>query len=694
MKHIIFKAMHHTVPLAVLIAGFHSTAYAQSESAPLTPLMVTITEPAPQSLTVPSANMAKARLEQIPGAVSVVPAEVWKDTQARTLKDVLDYTPGVFAQPKWGEDTRLSIRGSGLSRNFHMRGIALYQDGVPVNNSDGGTDFQEIDPTAFAYTEVYKGANGLRYGANSLGGAINLVSPTGYDARPFEGRIDWGSDNTHRMQASTGGNNGVVDGFFTVSAMDRDGFRDHSGGESIRASGNIGWRINDWAETRFYATVADIQQDIPGSVTKDAALTSPETAAANNIRQHYQRNIESYRLSNKTVFQLDKGLELEAGAYAVDKHLIHPIFQYLDYHYYDFGGFGRLTDASTIGGHGNRLTLGVTLSGGWVDNSQYVNLSGGNRGNIVSRSTDKSLNAVVYGENTFDLRPDLSLVTGLQILRAKREREDTLDNATDTSGKNTYTMFNPKIGLLWQADPSWQVFTNLSQSGEAPTFSELNFSNAALADIKAQRATTLEIGTRGSHEDLTWDLAVYRAHLRNEFQFFDLGGGNYSVTNAQKTIHQGIEAGVGVAVLKGLFDNKGGADKIWINGAYTFSDFRFDDDAAWGDNELPGAPRHFVRLEALYKSPKGFYAGPNVEWVPLAYHVDNANAVQTESYAILGLRAGYDASENVSFYVDARNLTDEKHISSASIAATANAASALFEPGDGRSVYLGMKVRW
>ena len=57
--------------------------------------------------------------------------------------------PGVFAQPKWGDDTRLSIRGSSLSRNFHLRGVQLYMDGIPINTADGYGDFQEIDPTAY-----------------------------------------------------------------------------------------------------------------------------------------------------------------------------------------------------------------------------------------------------------------------------------------------------------------------------------------------------------------------------------------------------------------------------------------------------------------------------------------------------------------------------------------------------------------
>ena len=33
---------------------------------------------------------------------------------------------------------------------------------------------------------------------------------------------------------------------------------------------------------------------------------------------------------------------VEFGAFGVDRHLMHPIFQWLDYRYTDYGVFGRI----------------------------------------------------------------------------------------------------------------------------------------------------------------------------------------------------------------------------------------------------------------------------------------------------------------------------------------------------------------
>lgn len=673
-------------------AATTTAAHADTSSPAIQLPAVTVTGESEPALTVPSTAEATRRIERTPGAVEVVPDTAWRDGAATTMKDMLDYTPGVFVQPKWGEDSRLSIRGSGLSRNFHMRGVRLYQDGIPTNAADGSADFQELDPTAYRYVEVYKGANALRYGASSLGGALNFVTPSGHDAALVDGRVDLGSFGLRRLQLSSGAADGAVDGYVTGSFLSQDGFREHSGGESKRASGNVGWRIGDGVETRFYLTVTDIQQDIPGSVTKETALTDPEPATANNLRLDYQRNMESVRFANKTTVRFDDST-VEFGGYAINKNLIHPIFQYLDYTYNDFGAFARVVDEHRLLGHRNTVTAGVDLFGGWVDNRQYANLSG-SKGALLSGSEDRSLTVTGYAENGFGLTDRLTLVTGVQLVHAKRERVDEVDDATDTSGEADYSFVNPKIGLLWDVAPGWQAFTNLSRSGEAPTFGELNFTTASLADVQPQYATTFEIGTRGRREDFTWDLSLYRAHLENEYQYFDLGGGFYRVTNADETLHQGVEAAVGWAPVKGVFDSGPTPDRLWINAAYTFSDFRFEDDPTYGDNELPGAPRHYLRAELLYKNPLGFYAGPNVEWVPEAYYVDNANTQDTEAYALLGFRAGYELSENLSFFLDARNLTDEAYIASSSVAATASASSALYEPGSGRAVYAGMRLRW
>jgi iron complex outermembrane receptor protein len=643
-----------------------------------------------QSLTVPTTEQARRAIDYTPGGVEVVPDTAFKDGPARTVKDVLGWVPGVLTQPRWGPDGRVSIRGSGLSRNYGNRGINFYMDGIPINTADGLFDLFEIDPTAYRYAEVFKGANALRFGANSLGGAVNFVTPSGRDAPGFDSRFDAGSFGFIRGQASTAGARGPADWFMTGSAQREEGYRDHSNGHMERGSANVGYRFSPDAETRFYVNANSWRARLPGEVTKAWALNTPKLANPEFVRLDQQRNIDSLRLANKTALRFGP-TTVEFGIFGVDRHVMHPIYQWLDYTVRDYGGFVRTTDDRMIGGFRNRLVAGVNVHNGTIDNNQYINLPGAVKGALAASNIDKSENVSAYGENAFFFLPNVAVVAGGLFLHAVRDRTDRFLTNGDQSGRRTYDIFSPKVGLLWDVDPTWQVFGNVSQSAEVPTFDANTFTMAASSNLNAQTATTYEIGTRGRRPDITWDISLYRAGIRNELQCLTTAPwAPCTIVNADRTVHQGVEAGLGIAFLKSIFAQE---DRVWFNLAYTYSDFFFDNDPVYGNNRLPGAPPQYVRAELLYKHPNGFFAGPNVEWVPQGYYADNANTVTVDPYALLNVRIGYDRGTGWSGYLEGRNLFDTRYISSVAIAGIATPASEIFNPGTGRGIYGGLRYR-
>ena len=164
---------------------------------------------------------------------------------------------------------------------------------------------------------------------------------------------------------------GPVDYFITGTAQELDGFRDHSWGESARGSIDVGYRLSEDAETRVYINANWVRQRIPGEVTKLSALTSPQTADPLHVTNDWQRNIDTLRMADKTAVRLAPGTLLEVGAFNVDRHLMHPIFLWLDYTYDDYGGFARLSDVHLVDGHKNRLIAGVNLLNGNIDAKMF-----------------------------------------------------------------------------------------------------------------------------------------------------------------------------------------------------------------------------------------------------------------------------------------------------------------------------------
>lgn len=638
--------------------------------------------------TSKSVAQAQQDLAKIPGGASVVPAKEFRNTYALNMKDMLKNEPGVYAQPRFGEEVRLSIRGSGLSRSFHLRGISMLQDGVPFNFSDGSGDFQEIDPLMIQHVEVYRGANALRYGTATLGGAVNVVTPTG-QTEPDQNtvRMEIGSYATRRIHASTARSWRNSDVYAAATKSLSDGFRQQSDQDNTRFNGNIGLRLSPVAETRFYATWNDINQEVPGTLSRFDAIHNPAHVPAINITDDYARDIRSLRLANKTMLHLDNDWRLSFGGYLNDKSLYHPIFQVIDQDSLDSGLFLRNEGHWSLG----EATFGINASNGVIDAKRFVN-NGGHRGALTADSKQIARNVELYAENRFHMMDELALITGLQAFWSYRDYNDRLVPAA--SADADFTGLNPKLGLMFEPRKTLQIFGNISRSAEPPTFSELvQAPVAGFVPLKEQTAWTAEAGTRGQYQAFGWDVTAYRSWIEDEMLQFTVGGNIPASTfNAGKTIHQGIEAGFEWQAASNILTS---LDTITPRLTYTLNDFYFEDDDQYGDNALAGIPQHQIQLALRYDNPSGFFIEPNVEWVPKGGYVDYANTLKGTSYTVVNLNAGAGLNPGVSVFLDARNLLDRRYTSSfGTVTNATTVVTDVFYPGEGRTLYAGFTVRF
>jgi iron complex outermembrane receptor protein len=99
-----------------------------------------------------------------------------------------------------------------------------------------------------------------------------------------------------------------------------------------------------------------------------------------------------------------------------------------------------------------------------------------------------------------------------------------------------------------------------------------------------------------------------------------------------------------------------------------------------------------LRTTLAYSQPDRFFVRPNLDWVPEGAWADYANTLRANSYVKLGLEAGVTVAPGVSFFLDARNLTNKRYVSDLSTITDARKVStAVFYPGEGRSLYLGTR---
>lgn len=617
-----------------------------------------------------------------PGGADTVSAEEFSNKVAVSLRDALGFSPGVYTQPRFGQEVRISIRGSGLSRGFHMRGLTLLQDGIPINMADDNGDFQELDPQIFQHLEIYRGGNALRLGGSTLGGAINAVTPTGRTARGAELRIDGGSFDTQRAKAAYGYADARGDMWVAITADRSDGDRDHAQRKALRFNGNVGLQIGGGVETRFYASAQSIRQKLPGALSESVVLSDPSAANPNSVRLDQARNIDSIRLQNRTTVQLTGG-QLVFGAYFNAKALDHPINTVVDQKSEDRGVFASLGWAGDIAGLPAALTLGSQARFGRGDFRQFENL-GGKRGRITSRLKVRAQTINSYGEARIAPLNGLWLIAGGVYTHGERQ----IDNRTlaQRSGDVSFDSFAPKFGLLFEATSAIQIYANVSRSVELPGFGELQQTPpggaAGFIDLGAQRAWTVEAGTRGSVGSVRWDVSLYRSTLKGEMLQYILDPGLSAFTfNANRTLHQGIEAGLDLRLTS------------WatLRQVYQYSDFRFRGDAVYGDNRLPVVPRHVYRGE-LRLGGEQASVSPSVEWVPQGAWVDYRNSKRVDGYAMLNLGAQAQVATDVTLFLDMRNLTKERAVGDIGATVSYNGQS-IFYPVERRSIYAGLRAR-
>ena len=628
---------------------------------------------------------AQERLDLRAGGTSVVGADTFEDGRATTLSDVLSFAPGVLTQTRHGEETRLSIRGSGIQRGFQLRGIQLYQDGIPLNLADGGGDFQSIDPLALQFVEIWRGGNALEYGASTLGGAINFVTPTGRTSPPLAVRLDAGSFGQRRGHVQLGGARENLDGALSVTVGEQQGWRDQSATRATRASANVGYSIGNTLETRLFFNYVDSELELPGPLSLAQIEDDPQQAGRNYSELNASNDYTMKRAAARFSWTPAEGTELVTSVFYSERDRYHPtIFGILDQDARNMGldVRGVLDFAET--GAARRLVAGVSAARYLGEEDRFRN-AGGQRGAFRGRTELDGRTYVAYAEYSHGLGDALTLQAGVQFTRAVRELDNRASPAR--SYDEVFDGFSPRIGILYDISEIDQVYANVSRSFEPAPFGEAR----VLPDLPlpdAQTATTYEIGWRRRAGGVSIEATGYYARIDNEFlALVDENGASLGTTNADATIHLGLEFGASLAL----------SETVELSASYLWSDFRFDDDVAFNDNDLAGVPPHSLNARLSWTPLPWVTVSPMVEWRGGTTWIDHANTVGDDGYALLhlGLSGGVPGApeSNLEWFVDVRNLTDAEYISTTLVRDDVNGAdSASYFPGDPRSVFAG--IRW
>ncbi len=718
--------LNPTAIFLFVVLTFSQINLAQSADAPATnssttnapiilPETTVVGQARPHSLTSPSVAKAEEQKKQLPGGYTVKTTEEMNRGRASNFQDLLQGVPGLFMQSENGmEISKVSIRGSGIESDDEPLGVEFLLDGISFDQGDGETIIEDFDVNTLKYAEVYRGADAFKYGAFTMGGAINLVPLTGYDADPFQVRVEGGSYGFLRTQVSSGGVDGPFDYYASVSARSRDGYREHSAEDTELLFSDFGYKINEHLENRFYLTTDHTDRKLPGGLSQSQFEENPQQADPEATPLDYRKSWYYFRLADKVSYEND-GHELDGTVYWWHRELEENGFYsstnyeqgIQDYHADDGGISLNSVTHSVLLGQQNILTVGTAPAFETEQDHNWANNSG-QKGETIAKDLELSVNVPFYAENQHYLTDKLSLLTGLQAMYVVRHFYDYFDDTADgdQSHKNVYWGINPKIGLLYELNNDSQIFANVSRAWQPPSFDNMvTFDDGpgvslTYTPLQPQNAWTVEVGTRGKYGRFDWDLALYHSWVHNELQdLYDAEDQDRGDVNVARSYHQGIEAGFGIELWNSKKVQDPSGQRLNLNQTYTLNDFHFDHDPVYGNNRLAAIPIHVYEAELMYDAPCGFYAGPNVQCNLTSYPVDQQNTLYAGAYVLLGFKAGYAfnwGKSRFTVFIEAKNLTDKLYAASVDPIPNAQVPvdPQVFHPGDGRSFYGGVTWTW
>jgi outer membrane receptor protein involved in Fe transport len=477
-------------------------------------------------------------VDKVPASVNAVGASQIERTGSLNIADALQQqVPGIVINEVTGNPFQPDIQFRGFVASpvaGTPQGLAVYQNGVRVNEAFGDTVNWDLIPTA-AIRSVTVVTNNPAFGLNALGGAINVQMKDGFNYRGAEINTMGGSFGRIQSSAQWGKQ---IDNFSVYGALEGlhdGGFRNFSASNVRRFYGDVGYK-NDASEFHLNMGVADNNFGAAATVPVEllqrywgATYTTPQTTAnrvgyvnltgkveatpswtiegSAHVRVFQQKTVDGNPTGTQPCaadpmqlcFNDDStpanGLN---GAQLANPFGLNAVLGQLDRtttRSTTTGASLQATNTEQLFGHNNQFMVGASFDSsvtrfsasaelGTIGSNYVVSGSGiflGQSGDPVSigpvalRTTNRY--SGLYALDTFDVTDAFSITAGGRFNVARIELEDQIGTALN--GSHTFSRFNPMIGGTYKITPGLTAYAGYSEANRAPTPLELGCADPA-----------------------------------------------------------------------------------------------------------------------------------------------------------------------------------------------------------------------
>ena len=666
-------------------------------------------EPAVLDPVVVTATRGEARAFDVPASVDVIDGAVIRDGQPGiNISETLPRVPGVFAanRQNYAQDLQISSRGFGARAAFGVRGVRLYQDGIPVTMPDGQGQTGSFSLLSAQRIEVLRGPFSTLYG-NASGGVISVFSEDGSAVPTATVTGGAGSYDLWTAGAKLRGTTAYAGYVAAASEFRTDGYRDHSAAR--RDVVNVKLRVDATEATRI-TLIGNSQyqpetQD-PLGLTRAQWDADPRQADPSATQFDTRKTINQVQGGAAVDHRFDADTTLHVAGYG-GRRLIRQYLALsgvaptssggvadLDR---DFAGIGaRLTWRASALGTPLKITVGADTDRQHELRRGYVN-NNGTLGNLRRDEDDSVTSTDGYAELEWSPWPVLALTAGVRSSVVRYRSDDHYVTAAnpDDSGSRKFSNTSPVLGAVFHATPDVNLYFSYGHGFETPTFAEMAYNPAGPGlnfGLDPATSRAYEIGAKaiigGKHRI---NVALFHVDTDDEIVINTATGGRTTFKNAGKTRRNGAEV---------MWDGelpwnlRAHVALTWLRAEFTegFTTGSPPLPVAPG-SQLPGVPAKQAYGELAWAPGGygGFNAAVEAQYVDKLF-VNDRNTDAAPAYTIANVRAGLaQALGRVTLREFARvnNLFDRRYAGSVIVGDT---NSRFFEPAPGRNWFIGLNV--
>ena len=222
---------------------------------------VNMPDPKKVDPVVITANKVDTPVSQTGAAITVIPGDDFQTYHYTSIGDALRTVPGVDVRQSgsFGKTTSVSIRGANPSQ------VQVLVDGVRVKSPTlGQAELVDIAPDLIERIEVVRGPQSTLYGADAIGGVINIITKKG-QGKVIQGSIEEQVGN-YGMWVNRGTGYGqwsILDYSFSGSYMESNGQFKHDNADQKALSGRIGLALPYDSSLAFVARWNRTDTDLP-----------------------------------------------------------------------------------------------------------------------------------------------------------------------------------------------------------------------------------------------------------------------------------------------------------------------------------------------------------------------------------------------------------------------------------------------